>query len=206
MGKLKRSVTNYVLTACLQTLRRFDIHLNKNKCKLFVQKVRYLGHILSEKCLEKDPEKVKALIHAPEPRDANEVRSLLGMINYCTKFIPHAYSLLCPLNCLLKKSTPFKWTEECAQAFKRVKEEIAKEKVLMTYTPSLPLVLECDASSYGLSGILSHNIDEKLKPIAFVSRTLDNNCWKNYSHLDKEATAIFWSTKKFYQYLCIPTE
>ncbi|KAI5721049.1 hypothetical protein M8J77_015290 [Diaphorina citri] len=188
------------LIACLQRLQLFDIHLNKDKCKFFVRKIRYLGHIISEKGLEKDPEKVKALVHAPEPTDVNEVRSFLGMVNYYTKFIPHASTLLYPLNSLLKKSTPFKWTEECDRAFKKVKEEIASDKVLITYSSKLPLVLECDASPYGISGILCHKIDGNLKPISFISRTL-TAAERNYSHLDKEATAIFWSVKKFYQYL-----
>ncbi|KAF2891987.1 hypothetical protein ILUMI_14186, partial [Ignelater luminosus] len=57
-----------------------------------------------------------------------------------------------------------------------------------------------NASLYGLAAILSHRINGENKPVDFISRTL-TAAEKNYSHIDKEATAIYWSVKKFFQYL-----
>lgn len=73
---------------------------------------------------------LKALLNAPEPCDKDEVRSLLGMVNYYGKFIPKASTLLHPLNALLRKDHDFKWTKQCSEAFQKIKTEIASDKVL----------------------------------------------------------------------------
>jgi transposase InsO family protein len=165
-----------------------------------VTRIRYLGHIISDKGLEKDPEKVKALIEAPEPTNVDELRSLLGLINYYSNFIPQAAKVLYPLNNLLKKNSEFQWSDRCRKALQHIKTELVSERVLVTYNPDLPLILETDASPFGLSAILSHELNGQRRPITFISRSL-TNAEKSYSHLDKEATAIFWATKKLFQYI-----
>ena len=101
---------------------------------------------------------------------------------------------------LLKANVQFKWTNKCEESFQQIKKILTSDQVLTKYDPKKPLVLETDASPTGLGAILSHEIDGKLKPIAYMSHTL-SKAEQNYSHLDKEATAIIWATKKCYQYL-----
>lgn len=198
-GKTKTECYDNLIT-CLQRLSKFKIHLNKDKCKFFVRRIQYLGHTISDKGLEKDPEKVQAIVHASKPQNVDELRSFLGLAQYYTKFVRNAASILHPLYQLLQNNVQFVWSRRCQLAFDTMKKAIASDQVLTTYTPSLPLVLETDASPFGLGAILSHKVDGELKPIAFISRSL-TNAERRYSHLDKEATAIYWATKKFYQYL-----
>ena len=69
------------------------------------------------------------------------------------------------------------------------------------YELSLPLILACDASYYGLGVVISHIYpDGTEKPIAFASRTL-NKHEVNYSQVDKEGASIIFGLKKFNQYL-----
>ncbi|UYV63779.1 K02A2.6-like [Cordylochernes scorpioides] len=64
----------------------------------------------------------------------------------------------------------------------------------------LPLTLTCDASAYGISGVLCHIVEGEEKPITFVSRTLSSAEVK-YSQTEKEALAIVFATSKLRQYL-----
>ncbi|XP_008487291.2 uncharacterized protein K02A2.6-like isoform X1 [Diaphorina citri] len=110
-------------------------------------------------------------------------------------------SILHPLNQLLRKGWKFTWTGECERSFNKVKEEICNENVLVHYNPDLPVTLATDASPIGLGAVLSHRYpDGSDRPIAFASRAL-TICEKNYSQIDKEATAIYWGIKKFFQYV-----
>ncbi|GFO37581.1 transposon tf2-6 polyprotein [Plakobranchus ocellatus] len=72
----------------------------------------------------------------------------------------------------------------------------------MRYDPKLDLRLACDASPYGIGAVLSHiTRNNEERPIAYISRAL-NPAEKKYSQHDKEALAILWLIRKFFNYLC----
>ena len=92
-----------------------------------------------------------------------------------------------PLNQLLEKNHPWKWTEQCETAFHNVKEMITSEQVLTHYDPSLPLRLACDVSPVGVGAVLSHVMnDGTMRSIAFASWTLIKT-EQGYAQIDKEA-------------------
>ena len=73
--------------------------------------------------------------------------------------------------------------------------------MLTLYDKTLPVKLSCDASSYGVGAVLSHEFPDKTeRPIAYASHTLSKS-EKNYSQLDKEGLAIIFGLNKFRQYL-----
>ncbi|UYV84653.1 hypothetical protein LAZ67_X002982, partial [Cordylochernes scorpioides] len=74
------------------------------------------------------------------------------------------------------------------------------QDALIHYSMKLPLTLTCDASAYGISGVLCHIVEGEEKPITFVSRTLSSAEVK-YSQTEKEALAIVFATSKLRQYL-----
>lgn len=109
-------------------------------------------------------------------------------------------AILAPINALLRKDTVFDWSEKCEASFNKVKNVIISPKVLMPYDPKMQLVMATDASPEGLGAVISHRMpDNSERPIAFASRSLSKS-EKNYSQIDREATAIFWGLKKFFQY------
>ena len=126
----------------------------------------------------------------------------MRLLQYYGKFVPNLSTLVGPLNSLLQKNQPWKWTKECEKAFEDAKEALSSSSVLVHYNPNLPLCLATDASSYGVGAvIISHvfaNGDEH--PIAYASRSLTAS-EKNYSQLEKEALSIVFGIKKFHQYL-----
>nr|XP_022905220.1 uncharacterized protein K02A2.6-like [Onthophagus taurus] len=90
--------------------------------------------------------------------------------------------------------------DECEESFRTLKEEITSPKVLIPYKPKLKLVLATDASPTGLGAVISHILPTgEEKPVAFASRSL-SKAERNYSQIDKEATAIVWGLKKFFHY------
>lgn len=189
------------LIKVLQRLREYNLHLNRDKCKFFEKKIKYLGHIITEEGLQKAEEKVKAILDAPRPRNVKQLQQFLGMVMYYSSFLPGISSTLFPLNRLLRKDVEFKWTPRCEMTFNKVKQEIASDRVLMPFSPEYPITIATDASPYGLSGVLSHRLHNGTeRPVAFISRSL-TKAESNYSQLDKEATAIYWAFKKLFHYI-----
>lgn len=147
------------------------------------------------------PDKLDAIIKAPEPTNVQELRSFLGLLNYYGKFIPNLSTIVHPLNRLLQHSTQWQWSEECQQAFKEAKETLTSSHILVHYDPSLPLRLAADASAYGVGAVISHLMPDGAEhPIAYASRTLSQS-ERNYAQLEKEALALIFGIKKFHQYL-----
>ena len=97
------------------------MRLNPNKCTFEVRSGKLLGFFVSDKGIQVDPTKVKAIQEIPAPRTEKEVRGFLGRLNYITKFISHLTATCEPIFKLLKKDQVVRWNNECQAAFKRIK-------------------------------------------------------------------------------------
>ena len=189
------------LEKVLKTLEESGLKLNENKCKFMQDEIKYLGHKIDANGLHPDEEKVTCIINAPEPKDESTLRAFLGQMTYYTHFIDNLSTLTAPLNKLLRKQQPWEWGEEQKLAFEKCKEALTSDKLLVHYDPQKPLVLDCDASPYGIGAVISHTYpDGSERPIAYASRTM-TQAEKNYSQIDREGLSIIWGVKKFKQYL-----
>uniref|UniRef100_A0A1Y1N2I4 RNA-directed DNA polymerase n=3 Tax=Photinus pyralis TaxID=7054 RepID=A0A1Y1N2I4_PHOPY len=189
------------LKVVFQRLLDAGFRLRRSKCKFFQDEIKYLGYVINREGLRKDSTKVKAILECPIPENVTQVKSFVGMLNYYCKFIPNVATLLQPLYELLHKDAVFVWSKACNNAFKKTKEIIVSDDVLVHFDATLPIKLACDASSYGIGGVLSHIFPDRTeRPICFTSRTL-SAAEKNYSMLDKESLAIYYCVKKFSHYL-----
>ena len=172
------------LKAVLSCLEQLGLRVQKEKCKFFRSSLEYLGHIIDSKGLHKALDKVHAILDAPESTNTSQLRSFLGLINYCARFVPNLLTLLHPLKALLHKEVKWEWSEECNSAFCEAKEQLTSDRVLIHYNPTLPVILACDASPYGAGAVLSHKLSSgKEKTIAFVSRTL-SKVEQNYAQIE----------------------
>lgn len=191
---------NLRLRKVLQRLLENNLRVNWKKCKFFESKVEYLGHVISREGISKCADKVAAVRDAPRPQSVAELRSWLGLVNYYGKFIKNLAMKLSPLYKLLEKGSKFIWTEKAESSFNQIKLEVISEQTLIAYDPDLPLILATDASPVGLGAVLSHTLpDGTERPICFASRCL-SAAEKNYSQIDKEATAIYWALHKFFRF------
>ena len=113
-----------ILEQVLSRLHDYGLRLKTEKCSFLKRSVEYLGYIVDADGLHATPAKVEAtcITKAPEPRNVQELRSFLGLVNYYGKFIRHLSTITQPLHHLLCKGVPWKWTEECRSAFQELKK------------------------------------------------------------------------------------
>ena len=180
----------------LERCTQEGIRLNKDKTKLKVDSITFMGHRITSKGLEVDPNKIKAVKEFPCPGNVSQLRSFLGIVNFLAKFLPNLSDVLYPLHNLLKKETPWNWSTEQDKSFEQVKQLIVDHAVLSFYDPNKELLLECDASDYGLGIVLM----QEDKPIAFASRSLSPS-ERNYAQIEKEMLAIIFGLDKFHHYV-----
>ncbi|XP_055590350.1 uncharacterized protein K02A2.6-like [Uranotaenia lowii] len=189
------------LEEVLRRLNDHNVRVNKGKCEFFANEIEYCGYLIDRDGIHKLMNKMEAIRDMPRPRNKDEVRSFIGLVNYYGRFIENLSTVIYPLNNLLKDSVAFEWNRECENAFRRVKQCMQSNNCLVHYSPELPLVLATDASPYGVGAVLSHVYpDGSERPIQFASQTL-NSTQQKYMQVDKEAYAIIFGVKKFFQYL-----
>ena len=73
-----------------------------------VPAVTYLGHKIDAEGVHPVQDKVKAIQDAPAPKNINELKAYLGLLNYCHKFLPNLSSEIAPLYALLRKDCKWK--------------------------------------------------------------------------------------------------
>ena len=80
-----------------------ELRLKKSKCVFMSPSEEYLGYRIDKDGLHPTDDKMKAVKDAPLPKNATELRSFLGLMNYYGKFLPNLSSVLAPLYELLKR-------------------------------------------------------------------------------------------------------
>ncbi|RWR98464.1 hypothetical protein B4U79_04942, partial [Dinothrombium tinctorium] len=183
------------LKAVLERAKKESVVFNPNKIQLRVSKVKYLGHILSVNGIAADPQKVKAIEEYEKPEKTTSLKRFLGMIQYLSRFIPHLAHKTHHLRKLLTDDE-WNWNKEHEDAFKVLKQEIAKAIQLNYFDPKLHVTMSVDASSFELGAVLMQND----KTIAFASRSMTKT-EQRYAQIKKEMLAIHFGTTKFHEYL-----
>ena len=188
------------LKGLLTRLNDNGLRCRQDKCKFAQPSVEYLGHTLSAEGISKGS-KVEAVMKMPPPTDVSTLKSFLGSVQFYGKFIPNLATMAEPLYRLTKKNTPWKWGEQEQAAFQQLKTVLSSDQVLVHFDPEKPVGLACDASNVGIGAVLFHRYpDGSERPIANVSKTL-TAAERNYSQIHKEALAIIFGLRKFYQFL-----
>jgi len=95
-----------------------------------MEKVHFLGHVISKEGESVDPAKVEAVVKWPRPMGIIEVRSFLGMARYYRRFIEGFFGIAMSLTQLLRKDNKFTWIEDCEASFQELKQHLVSAPIL----------------------------------------------------------------------------
>ncbi|XP_046671135.1 uncharacterized protein LOC124361140 [Homalodisca vitripennis] len=188
------------LKEIFRRVREAKLTLNREKCKFCRRELKYLGYIVSGEGLRVDPEKVKAIVDIPIPRNQKEVRQFTGMASWYRRFIPNFASRMTPLTSLLKRRNQFEWTPEAEMAFQDVKSCLISAPILSCPDFSKPFTISCDASGVGIGAVLSQDSEQGESVVAYASRTLTRQ-EQNFSATERECLAVIFAVEKFRPYV-----
>ena len=184
------------LVHLLRRARQCNIKFNKQKLRLHMSELLYIGHQISKEGVRPDPAKVRAIKGMAAPESASDVRRFLGMCNYLSRFIHNLSQASEPLRRLTEGEAVFHWGPTERAAFEEVKSLISTNQTLTFYDVAKPVVIQCDASTKGLGATLL----QEGRPIASASRSLSKS-EKNYVAIELECLAIVFACRKFDQYI-----
>lgn len=188
------------LEKILERCVKVNLVLNWEKCYFMVKQGIVLGHIVSERGIEVDQEKIEVIENLQPPKTVREVRSFLGHTDYYRCFFKDFSKITKPLTGLLMKDTKFIFEEKCLESFDFLKHALISAPIMKPPDWSQPFEIMCDASDYDVGVVLRQQKDYKLHVIYYASRTLDI-AQMNYSTTEKELLAVVFTIEKFCSYL-----
>ena len=190
------------LDAVLGALRKAGLTANAKKCRIGLTETEYLGFTIGRGCVKPQARKVERIREWPRPLTKKQLKSLLGLLSYYAKFLPHYATVAAPLYDLTSHASPtqLKWSREAEEAFQALKQALCEEPVLKAPDFNKPFLLHTDASQVGLGAVLSQVIDNEEHPILYASRKLLKH-EMNYATVEKEALAVKWAIHHLRYYL-----
>ena len=149
-----------------------------------------------------DPKNIEPVLALKtlKPRNASDIRRLVGLLSVYRRFVPHFAKEAKPLYDLLKqkgggqisKTQQIVWTDEHQHVTDKLIDIITAFPVMAYPKFDQPFVLHTDASYDGLGAVLYQNQDDEMKVIAYTSRTL-NSAEKNYHSNKLEFLCMKWA-------------
>nr|KYP56985.1 Retrovirus-related Pol polyprotein from transposon 412 family [Cajanus cajan] len=149
------------LQELFDTINKYHLKLNPDKCSFGVKAVKFLGFLLSHRGIEANLERCAAVINMRSPQNVKEVQQLTGRIISLSRFVARIADKAIPFFQCLKKNEKFRWTEECEKAFCCLKESLGSPPVLSKPIEGYPLLLYAAVSDQAMSTTLVQDITDK---------------------------------------------
>ena len=106
------------------------MRLNHTKCAFGVSSGKFLGFIISQRGIEANLEKIRAILDLSPSRTMVEVQHLMGYITALSQFISKLTECCLPFFKTLCQAQSFQWNEDCRSSFRQLKEYLASPSLL----------------------------------------------------------------------------
>ena len=179
----------WVLEQCQQN----NVKLKLEKCKFLQQEVEYLGFLISGSSIKPLPDKIKRLSALKPPKNKTDLRSIIGKLNFYSRFIPNYSKSLESLRNLMLKDKDFQW---------RAHHQVAYEQMLAKLDSIDTQLLIPRHEHKKILLIVLHDSIEALivnKDNHLINRTsrLLSTSESNYSFIEKQLLALVMALNKF---------
>jgi hypothetical protein len=191
-----------ILRDFYERVKKGNLTLKPSKCKIGFGQVDFLGHTLTSDFIGPQTETVGKILHVARPHTKRQCRSLLGLVNFYRRYIPHCAEIIAPLTDLTKgkASNTVAWGQDHENAFTKVKEILSSEPILKLPDVKKDFMLQTDASDRGIGACLFQEHEGVMHPVLYASKKLLDR-ERNYSVGEREALAIVWAVQKFHRFL-----
>ena len=185
----------------LERCRHLGITISLKKLEVGSQ-VKFAGHIITDKGVKPDPEKISAIKDFPVPENITGLRSFIGLANQLANFLPDLSQMMTNMRQLLKKGTAFLWLPEHQEEFQKVKDLLTSDMMVKPFDRTLPTELLTDASRLNGLGYLLMQRGENGQPrIIRCGSCALTPAQKNYATIELECLAVQWAINKCAHYL-----
>ena len=159
------------------------------KCHLFMERIKYCGHVLHEGMRSPAPSKVDAVCDWPKPTTRKRMKGFLGFVNWYSFYIRRFSNIAAPLMTSLqvkyervpgvdgcrvpRERSCVQWTPEMESDFVQFNEALSAECELYIPSPDGEYHIHVDACDHGVGAVLEQQSSQgEWKPCAPFSCNL----------------------------------
>ncbi|KAK6139045.1 hypothetical protein DH2020_027212 [Rehmannia glutinosa] len=164
------------LNKMFAVLREYKMMLNPRKCTFGVGSGKFLGYMVSQRGIEANPDKIKAIIDLEPPNSVKRVQSLTGRLAALNRFVSRS-------------------TDKCKPFF----EIIKKIPILQKPTQGEDLYLYLAVSEYAISSVLIRLDGSIQHPVYYTSQAL-HDAELRYPPMEKLAYSLVTAARKLRPY------
>ena len=177
----------------LKMCKDTQITLNPAKVRLGYECERWYGLTVDKGKISPTDRNLDPVKRMVAPRNKSELRSILGVFNQFSNFIPDYMKEGSPaktMNSLMPKNVEFKWTDLHEKALQKLKKIVLEGNICL-HAPdhNYKLILETDASNDGWGAVLYQMINGEKRIIKMWSKAWKTEAWKKKPTYHREAKA-----------------
>ncbi|XP_072088128.1 uncharacterized protein [Arachis hypogaea] len=187
------------LSQVFDTVRSHGMRLNPTKCTFAVEVRKFLRFMLTQRGIEANPDKYKAILEMKSPTCLKEVQQLNGRLAALSRFLAGLALRFLQLFSLLRKGCQFEWTMECEEAFREFKKFLSQPPILTRPIVGEELVLYLSVADRAISSALIREDKVGQHPVYFTSKVLQGPELK-YQKLKKFAYSLVVASRRLRPY------
>jgi hypothetical protein len=135
-------------------LRRYRMKLNPEKCTFGVPAGQFLGYIVSQRGIEANPSKIRAIEALGPPTQLRDMQKFVGCLASLSRFVSRLGEKAMPLYQLMKKTDHFVWSQCADDAFNDLKRALSTAPILVAPAPREPMLLYIVATPHVISVVI----------------------------------------------------
>ena len=187
------------LRSIFEILRKHKLRLNTSKCFFGVGSGKFLGYMVTHWGIKVNPEQIKAINNLQPPRNPKEVQKLTRMTTALNRFILRSADRCRPFFLLMNKWKGFKSTEECALAFRQLKEYLSRPPIMSSPEMDEVLFAYIVMAPYAVSLVLIQVDSGIQRLVYYMSKSLHEDEVR-YLPLENAILAMVHATHKLPHY------
>jgi len=180
-------------------LRKAQLYLEESKLDLYSKRMDCLGHIIDDRGIHADSDKMARVREWRTPRNKHDVQRFLGLVQYLAHFMPDVSAYTGPLAAIQKNGHPFHWRPMHQMCMDNIKHLACKTPILrpIDTTVNEPIWVICDASASGIGAVYGQGATwQTCRPAGFMSKKF-TAAQHNYRVFEMETIAILEALLKW---------
>ncbi|XP_022849947.1 uncharacterized protein LOC111372035 [Olea europaea var. sylvestris] len=179
--------------------RQSRLRFNPEKCVFGTAGGKFLGFMITQRGIEVNPDKIRAILEMKSPTSRKIVQRLTGRVAALNRFMSRAADKCYHFFKAIGGSSNFEWTQECEESLRNLKQSLQEPPVLTSPSPGDVLCLYLAVSPKAVSAVLVKEFSKAQKPVYYVSQVL-GGAEIRYSLTEQLVFALIVAVRKLRPY------